>query len=109
MDYVSFDEFKRLDLRVGKIVMCEEIKGSDRLYKITVDIGEERVIVAGIKPYYKKEELIGKTIVVLKNLEPKRLRGVLSEGMLLAALDEEKSIVSILTVDREVPPGTKVS
>ena len=109
METLRFDEFEKLDLRVGKITKCEDIEGADRLYKITVDIGEERVIVAGIKPYYKREELIGRNIVVVANLEPRKLRGIISRGMLLAAQDKKSGNVVLITVEKDVEPGSKVS
>ncbi|MCX7856608.1 MAG: methionine--tRNA ligase subunit beta [Deltaproteobacteria bacterium] len=109
MDIVKFEDFQRLDLRVGQIKNCEEIEGAERLYKITVDIGEERIIVAGIKPYYKKEELIGKKIVVIANLEPRKIKGILSRGMLLAAVDKKTNEVVLLTIDKNVEVGSKIS
>jgi len=105
--YVTFEEFKRLDIRVARVIKVEKIPGSRNLLKITIDIGgEERTIVAGIAKYYEPESLIGKNIVVIVNLEPKKIFGVLSQGMLLAAdLDGEPVL---LTTDKPVPPGTKV-
>jgi methionine--tRNA ligase beta chain len=108
METLKFSEFMKLDLRVGKIKECEDIEGADKLYRITVDIGEERVIVAGIKPYYRKEDLIGKNIVVVANLEPRKLRGITSYGMLLAAQDRSTGNVVLLTVEKEVEAGSKV-
>lgn len=105
---IKFEEFKRMDLRVGKILEVEDISGADRLYLITVDIGDEkRKMIAGIKPWYGKEELIGKNVVVIVNLEPKTIRGIESKGMLLATLFDNK--LSILTTDKEVPPGSKIT
>jgi len=104
---ITFDEFKRIDLRIGKIVEVIDHPKADRLYVIRVDLGGEmRTLVAGIKPWYKKEELLGKYIVVLVNLEQKTIRGVTSEGMLLAADDGEN--VSILTVDKPIKLGARV-
>ena len=109
MEIVKFDEFKKMDLRVAKILEVEDVPGADRIYLITVDIGDEkRKIVAGIKPWYKKEELIGKNIVMIVNLEPKTIRGIESKGMLLATLFDNK--LSILTTDKEeVPAGSKIT
>ncbi|MFN4226796.1 MAG: hypothetical protein ACK4F0_01465 [Candidatus Ratteibacteria bacterium] len=106
---IRFEEFKKLDLRVGKIIEVEDVAGADKIYLITVDIGDEkRKMVAGIKPWYNKEELIGKNIVVIVNLEPKVIRGIESKGMLLATLFDNK--LSILTTDKEdVPPGSKIT
>lgn len=105
---IKFEEFKKMDLRVGKIIEVEEIPGADRLYLLTVDIGnEKRKIVAGIKVWYKKEELIGKNIVVIVNLEPKIIKGIESKGMLLATLFD--NTLSLLTTDKDVPPGSKIT
>jgi methionyl-tRNA synthetase len=109
MENISFDYFKKMDLRVAQITECEDVAGADRLYKLTIDAGEERQIVAGIKPYYRKEDLVGKRIVIVANLEPRTLRGVTSHGMLLAASSEDKSTVVLITPDREIPNGSAVS
>ncbi len=109
MENIDFDYFKKMDLRAAQITACEEIAGADRLYKLTVDAGEERQIVAGIKPYYAKEELVGKRIVIVANLEPRTLRGVVSHGMLLAASTEDKAAVVLIGPDKEIPNGSVVS
>jgi len=85
------------------------VPGADKLYKLIVDIGEERTIVAGIKLYYTKEELIGKRIVIIANLEPKRLRGITSHGMLLAGIDRQHDKVILVTLDGDIKNGSKVS
>ncbi len=108
MDYVTIDAFKKIHMRVGRIIEVLDHPKADKLYILRVNMGNEiRTLVAGIKPWYKKEELKGKTIVVLVNLQPKEIRGVKSEGMLLAA-DDGKT-VSILTVDKEVELGARIS
>ncbi len=105
---VSFEDFKKLDLRVAKIVKVEAIPNRDKLYLLTLDLGDEqRQIVSGIKPYYKPEELEGKLIVIIANLEPKKIAGYESKGMLLAAYNGEK--LALLVPDREIEPGTEVS
>lgn len=110
MDNVTFEEFKKLDLRVGEIKSAEEIPGADKLYKLKVDIGgEERELVAGVKRFYGTGSLIGKKIAVLTNLEPRVIRGVTSHGMLLAASNEDKSNLSLLVLDTDLPPGSKIS
>lgn len=107
---ITFEEFKKLDLRVGEIKSAEEIPGADKLYKLKVDIGgEERELVAGIKLHYNLGSLIGKKIAVLVNLEPRAIRGVTSHGMLLAASNEDKSNLSLLVLDTELPSGSKIS
>ncbi len=109
MDNITFDDFMKLDLRVAEIKTCEDVPGADKLYKLTIDIGEERTIVAGIKLHYSKEELVGKKIAVVANLEPRKLRGIESHGMLLAASSEDKSSVVLLILDRDITPGAKIS
>ncbi len=105
---VSLEQFKEMDIRIGKVLKVEDVQGADKLYVITVDIGEEtRKMIAGIKLWYTKEDLVGKNVVVLVNLEPKVIRGVESKGMLLATLYDNN--LSIVTTDRNVPPGSKVS
>lgn len=107
MNIVSYEEFKKLDLRVAKIINIEDIQGADKLYKITIEIGEEkRTIVAGIKKQYKKDELLGRLIVVITNLEPAKIRGVESNGMLLAASDGD--MISILSPDKDIKTGSIV-
>jgi methionine--tRNA ligase beta chain len=109
MENVTFDDFKKLDLRVAEIKACEDVKGADRLYHLTIDLGEERHIVAGIKAHYGQEELIGKKIIIIANLEPRTIRGITSHGMLLAASEADKSAVVLITPDRDIPNGSTVS
>lgn len=108
---IPIDEFKKLDLRVGTIVEVNDHPNADKLYTLIVDVGEDedRVIVAGLKAYYKKEELEGKKAVFIINLEPSKIRGVQSEGMLLAASDPDKKTVSILQPEKDLENGAKVS
>lgn len=109
MDNVTFDDFKKLDLRVGEIKEVLDIEGADRIYKVKVDIGEERQLIAGIKQFYSKEDLVGKKVVVICNLEPRTIRGVESHGMILAASTPEKDNLTVVSVDRDIPNGSKVS
>jgi methionyl-tRNA synthetase len=105
---IAIDDFARVDLRTAKIVAAEKVQGADKLLKLTVDIGTEtRTIVAGIAARYSPESLVGRTIVVVANLKPARLRGVVSQGMLLAASDAGGQPY-ILTTEEPVPPGWKV-
>ena len=99
---VTFDDWSKLDLRVAQIKNVEEIEGADKLYKIELDVGEEmgeRIICAGLKPYYSKEDLIGKKIIYFSNLSPRKMKGIESQGMLLAAS----------TSDHELPSGAPQS
>ncbi|MBM3284930.1 MAG: methionine--tRNA ligase subunit beta, partial [Candidatus Aminicenantes bacterium] len=107
MDIISFDEFKRMDLRVGEILQAERVAGTDKLLKLEVDIGgEKRTMVAGVADTYSPEELIGKKLVVIVNLKPVVIRGIESQAMLLAAESGGKAIIPFF--DREVPAGAKV-
>ena len=104
---VSLEEFKKLDLRVGTIQKAEEIPGSDKLLKLTIDLGEVRTIVAGLAQHYSVDELSNKQVIVLANLKPVKLRGVESQGMILAAEDETG--VYLLRPDKESKPGSHIS
>ena len=108
---INFDEFKKVELKVGEIKTVEDIEGADKIYKVTVDLGDEqRAMVAGIKQHYPdKESLIGKKVAVVTNLEPRVLRGVSSHGMLLAASTPDKSSVVLLTLDKDIPNGSTIS
>ncbi|MCM8773363.1 MAG: hypothetical protein NC820_01330 [Candidatus Omnitrophica bacterium] len=102
---ITYDEFTKLDLRVGKILEVNEHPNANKLYVLKVDIGEKLIqLVAGLRPYYTTEELKDKYIVVLVNLEKRIIRGIESEGMLLAAQSGDN--VSILIPHREVNPGS---
>lgn len=104
---VTFEEFKKLEIKIAQIKEVKEHPNADKLYVITIDLGDKtKQIVAAIKGYYKAQDLLGRQIVVVDNLEPAVLRGVESQAMLLAAQDE-KGIV-ILTPDRAMKPGSTV-
>lgn len=106
---VEIKDFEGLDLRVGEIVRVEPVKGSYRLYRIEVDIGDvrgSRQTVAGLRPWYKAEELLGKKVIFLANLEEATIRGVKSQGMILAAQDGDN--VALLTVEREAVNGARI-
>jgi methionyl-tRNA synthetase len=105
---VTFDDFKNLDLRVAEIKVAEKIEKSDRLLKLTVMAPEERTIVAGIAEYYKPEDLIGRQVIMVANLEPAKLMGVTSHGMILAARNEQGKL-SLSALAEGVAPGSKVS
>jgi methionyl-tRNA synthetase len=107
IELISYDYFKKLDIRVAKIESVEKVPKADKLYKLGIDLGnEKRTLVAGLAEHYKPVQLIDKKIVVLTNLEPRKLRGIQSEGMLLAAVDNEN--VSILIPDKDIDIGAKV-
>ncbi len=107
MDRVSISEFQKIDLRVAKVLTAEQVEGADRLVKLQIDLGSEvRQIVAGIAKAYPPETLVGKNIIVVANLEPAVIRGVESNGMLLAASSGD--YISVLTVDKDIEPGAKI-
>ena len=109
VNYITFDDFTKVQLLTGKIVNSEKVEGADKLLKNTVEIGNEtRIIVSGIAKYYKPEEIIGKTVVVVGNLAPRKLRGIESQGMLLCAVDEEKDLLSLVTIDKPLSSGLEV-
>ena len=112
---VTYDDFVKLDLRVATIVEASDHPNADKLIVLKIDLGgEQRQIIAGIKGYYDAEAMVGKQLVVVANLAPRKMRGLASEGMLLAAsVPGEEGLppadVVLLTVDRLTPPGAPVS
>lgn len=109
---VPFETFSKLDLRVGKIVSVEDMPSARKpMYKFRIDFGPLGVkqCVGGIKQFYKIDQLNGKLVVAVMNLEPKPIAGVLSECMMLAAYEEDLSHLSLVTPDKEMVPGTKVA
>ena len=96
-DEITIEDFEKLDLRVVKVIACEPVKGAKKLLKLKVDLGgEERQVVSGIAKYYKPEELVGKNVVLVANLKPVKLRGEISQGMILAASTDDDSILSVV-------------
>jgi len=108
---IGFDDFKRLDLRVGEITAAEKIAKSDRLLKLTILAPEERTVVAGIAEYYTPEEVVGRQVIIVANLKPVKLMGVTSHGMVLAVRSKEANGEKLVltAVAETVPPGSKVS
>jgi methionyl-tRNA synthetase len=105
---INIEEFRKIELRVGVVKTAEAHPNADRLLVLKVDLGtEERQIVAGIRAHYQPEELVGKQVVIVANLEPAMLRGVESQGMVLAASDGERVVV--LSPEKVVGTGAKVS
>jgi methionyl-tRNA synthetase len=111
---VPYEDFAKLDLRVARVVAAEAHPNADKLVVLKIDMGDgqERQILAGIRQWYAPEQLVGKSIVLVANLAPRKMRGLESNGMLLAATvkegDEYRDVV-VITLDREVPPGSPVS
>jgi methionine--tRNA ligase beta chain len=126
-EQAEFSDWEKIDLRVAQIKKVEEIEGSDKLLKLTLDVGElgegkseislhsssekkpnERIICAGIKDFYTESELVGRKIVYFSNLKPRKLRGVESQGMLLAASNSEHSEVVLLAPESDIENGARI-
>ena len=108
MDIITYDEFKRMDLRVAQILEAERVPGATKIFKLKVDIGtEQRQMVAGIAETYAPEDLIGKKLIVIVNLKPAVIRGIESQAMLLAAITPDNKAV-IPFFDRDIAPGAIV-
>lgn len=106
---VSIDDFDKLSLRIARVINCEKLEKSDKLLKFTLSLGDEtRTVLSGIAEHYNPEELIGKKLVLITNLEPRKIRGVLSEGMLLSAASKDDKELSLLTIMDDVPDGSYI-
>lgn len=106
---ITIEEFQRIELRVATILSAERVPGTEKLLKLQIDLGSEhRQLVAGIAKHYTPEELIGKQIVVVTNLQPAVIRGIESQGMLLAASTDDSSQLALVTLQRPVPNGCRV-
>ncbi|MCX7589387.1 MAG: methionine--tRNA ligase subunit beta, partial [Patescibacteria group bacterium] len=105
---MTIEEFQKIDLRVGKIIVAEKIKNSDKLLRLEVDLGNEwRQIVSGIADKYKPEDLINKQIIIVANLESKKIKGIESQGMILAAEDENGNL-ALIVPNKEIKNGSVV-
>ncbi len=115
-EYITFEQFKKVHLKVGVITEITDHPNADKLYVLKVDLGDNqtRIIVAGIKQFYpEKSELLGKQVIIVTNLQPRDIRGIKSEGMLLAASSASsgdlETMMSIVTLDKKLPAGAIVS
>ena len=107
-EFISIEDFAKLDLRIGEVLQCEKVEKADKLLKSQIKIGNEvRQIVSGIAKYYTPEEMVGKKVIVVCNLKPVKLRGILSEGMILAASNENGNLV-LASTDKDIESGAKV-
>ena len=103
---ISYDDFMKVDLRLAKVLACEEVKKSKKLLKLTLDVGgEERTVVSGIKKWYAPQDLVGKTVVLVANLKPATLCGVESRGMVLAVSDPADENLALITPSADMPSG----
>jgi methionyl-tRNA synthetase len=111
MNEVDFSQWEKLDLRVAEIKQAEDIEGADKLYKLSIDAGElgKRTICAGIKKYYDKKELKGKKIIYFSNLKPRNMKGIESQGMLLAAGSEKEDVCVLISPEKNIANGAKIS
>ncbi|MCE4608349.1 MAG: methionine--tRNA ligase subunit beta [Caldisphaeraceae archaeon] len=106
---IDFSDFSKVDLRVGRVIKAEEVPNSRKLLKLLVDLGsEQRQILAGIKKWYRAEELVGKLVIVVFNLKPKLMGGMESQGMILATPCGNDQKPVLLTTEVPVEPGSKV-
>ncbi|SQC00476.1 methionyl-tRNA synthetase [Clostridium tetanomorphum] len=106
---ITIDDFEKVDLRVVKVLACEPIKGAKKLLKLKVDLGgEERQVISGIAKFYKPKELVGKSVVLVANLKPAKLRGEISQGMILAASTDDDSKLFTVNLPEELPTGSIV-
>ncbi|SNX53865.1 methionine--tRNA ligase [Thermoanaerobacterium sp. RBIITD] len=106
-NYIKIDDFAKIDLRVAEVLEAEKVEGADKLLKLKLKVGDEvRQVVSGLALHYKPEELVGKKLVLVANLEPKKLRGIESYGMILAASNEGK--LTVVTLDKDIESGAKV-
>jgi methionyl-tRNA synthetase len=104
---ITMEDFMKVDLRVAEVLAAEPIKKADKLLKLQLDLGyEKRQVVSGIAQFYKPEELVGRKVICVTNLKPVKLRGELSEGMILAGSQE--GLLSLASVDQTLPNGSKV-
>ena len=101
---ITLEDFSKIDLRVATVVKAERIPRAKKVLKLEVDLGQKRTIVAGIAENYTPEELVGKQVIIVANLKPAKLMGIISNGMLIAAVDESGPTVAVL--DKPVNPGT---
>jgi len=108
---LTFDQFQAVDLRVAKIIAAEKIKKSEKLLQLTVLVPEQRTIVAGIGEYYNPQQLMGELVLVVANMKPVTLMGIVSQGMVLAArtMVDGKERLVLSTVSDEIPAGSKVA
>jgi len=105
--YITIDDFAKVDLRVAKVLEAEKVEGADKLLKLKLEMGDEiRQVVSGIAKHYSPEEMVGKYVILVANLKPVKLRGIESQGMILAASDDKALVLAAL--DKEIGSGAKV-
>jgi len=106
-EYITIEDFAKIDLRVAKVLEAEKVEGADKLLKLKLEVGEEiRQVVSGIAKHYSPDELVGKYVILVANLKPAKLKGIESQGMILAAADDKELVLA--TLDKAIDSGTKV-
>jgi methionine--tRNA ligase beta chain len=106
--YISFEEFSNVQLKIGKVIQSETMPGMKKVFKATIDLGtEKREIAVGGALHYKPQEFVGRLVVVCTNLEPKKIGNIISRGMLLAA-DGPEGKPAFLTITEDIPPGAPI-
>ncbi|MBI2628751.1 methionine--tRNA ligase [Candidatus Pacearchaeota archaeon] len=111
MNTINYNEWEKLDLRVGQIIKVEDIEGADKLYKLEIDLGKQlgkRTVCAGIKQHYKKDQLKNKKVIIFANLAPRMIKGIESKGMLLAAVNENESKIILISPEKDIELGSKI-
>lgn len=109
-DIITIDDFLKIKLRVGKVIEAHDHPNADRLIVLRVDLGDEvRQVCAGLRGHYAAEDLVGKNLILVANLAPRNMRGLESQGMLLAASGSDHAQVIVLTTDSDIAPGSSVS
>jgi methionyl-tRNA synthetase len=107
-DFVEFEDFEKLDIRVGKVIECEPVPKSSKLLRFTLEVGSEtRQILSGISKYHKPEELIGKNVVFIANFKPRKMMGLESQGMIMSAVNSDGKLV-VISPSKEVANGCEV-
>lgn len=109
-DMIAIEDFAKVKLRVGRVLEASDHPNADKLIVLKVDLGDEqRQIVAGVKGHYSPEQLVGKNLIIAANLAPRKVRGIESQGMLLAACRPDNSRIVVLTTESDIEPGSAVS
>lgn len=113
-DQITFEDFSKLDFRVGKVLEAKDVEGSDKMIRLVVDFGDpavgggKKIIFSALRKWYKAEDMVGKVYTFLFNLEPRPMFGEESQGMIIAAETDDEEVCSLLIPDKDVPAGTPV-
>jgi len=111
MSQINFQEWEKIELRIGQITKVEDIEGADKLYKLTLNLGKKignKTVCAGLKKFYSKKELEGKKVILFVNLAPRMMKGIESQGMVLAAVNEDESKVILISPEKDIEIGSRI-